>query len=66
MQKYPYDPAKAKELLAQAGYPNGFDMTISVPSNYQPHMDTAEVVAEQLACCGRQRHHPAHGVGRVA
>ena len=27
-------------------------MTISVPSNYQPHMDTAEVVAEQLRAVG--------------
>ena len=44
--------AKAKELLAQAGYPDGFDMTISVPNNYQPHMDTAEVVAEQLREAG--------------
>lgn len=48
VDKYPHDVAKAKELLAQAGYPDGFDMTISVPNNYQPHMDTAEVVAEQL------------------
>ena len=39
---------KAKELLAEAGYPDGFDMTITVPSNYTPHCDTAEVIAEQL------------------
>lgn len=52
VDKYPHDVAKAKELLAQAGYPDGFDMTISVPNNYQPHMDTAEVVAEQLREAG--------------
>ena len=45
---YEYNPEKAKELLTEAGYPNGFDMTITVPSNYQPHCDTAEVIAEQL------------------
>lgn len=52
VDKYPHDMAKAKELLAKAGYPDGFDMTISVPNNYQPHMDTAEVVAEQLREAG--------------
>jgi peptide/nickel transport system substrate-binding protein len=30
---YRYDPAKAKELLAQAGYPNGFKVTFWVPES---------------------------------
>lgn len=45
---YAHDVEKAKELLAEAGYPDGFSMTISVPSNYQYHMDTAQVIVEQL------------------
>lgn len=49
---YTTDTEKAKELLAEAGYPDGFSFTIKVPSNYQPHIDTATVLAEQLKAVG--------------
>ena len=45
---YEHDVERAKSLLTEAGYPNGFAMTITVPSNYQPHIDTAQVIVEQL------------------
>lgn len=49
---YPTDLEKAKELLADAGYPDGFSFSITVPSNYQPHVEAAQVVAEQLKKIG--------------
>lgn len=49
---YAYSIEKAKELLSAAGYPDGFDMTITVPSNYQFHIDTAQVIVEQLKAVG--------------
>ena len=43
-----YDLEAAKALLAEAGYPDGFDMTITVNSAHTPHVNTAQVLVEQL------------------
>jgi peptide/nickel transport system substrate-binding protein len=43
---------KAKELLKQAGYAKGFKFTITAPSNYKFHVDTAQVIAEELKQIG--------------
>ena len=45
---YTKDVEKAKALLKEAGYPDGFTFTIKVPSNYTPHVETAQVLAEEL------------------
>jgi peptide/nickel transport system substrate-binding protein len=46
----PYDPAKAKQLLAEAGYPNGFDAGDLYA--YPPYNSTTEAVGNYLAAIG--------------
>ena len=49
---YPRNVEKAKELLKEAGYENGFDLVITVPNNYVPHVQTAEIIVENLKEAG--------------
>ncbi len=52
---YRYDPARAKQLLAAAGYPNGFHTTIWTPQGRYPQdKETAVAVQGQLAQIGVQ------------
>ena len=44
----PYDVDKAKELLAEAGYADGFDMTIMTTAVYNKGVEMGEILVEQL------------------
>ena len=46
-----YNVEKAKALLAEAGYPDGFKMTMTTDESQQ-RQDTAEMVQAQLAAVG--------------
>lgn len=43
---------KSKELLKEAGYPNGFKVVLRAPANYQVHVDAAQIIKEQLIKVG--------------
>jgi peptide/nickel transport system substrate-binding protein len=50
LEPHPYDPAKAKQLLAEAGYPNGFDAGDLHP--WPPYASLGESVTNYLAAVG--------------
>jgi peptide/nickel transport system substrate-binding protein len=51
-QAMPHDPARGKKLLAEAGYPNGFEAVLRVSPQYPYTVRTGEVLVDQLKKVG--------------
>src|SRR5262245_16019555 len=51
--RYPYDPSKARELLAKAGYPNGLEVKLHfAPDRHLKGKEVCEVIGNQLGKVG--------------
>lgn len=53
LEAYPYDPAKAKELLKEAGYAKGFSLELGLTTGtYVAQDPVSQVIAKQLGSVG--------------
>jgi peptide/nickel transport system substrate-binding protein len=52
LKPVPYDPAKARKLLAEGGYPNGVDIDFYDWASYSEYKPLAQALTEQLRQVG--------------
>ena len=63
---WPYDPVKARELLKEAGYPNGFSTTLWSSHNHSTAQKVLQFTQQQLAQVGIKAQVTAMDAGQRA
>ncbi len=49
---YSHDPDKARKLLEESGYPDGFEATLTLPASYELSLRSGKIIADQVKKVG--------------
>ena len=49
---YPHNPDRARKLLEEAGYPDGFKATLTLPATYELSLRSGKIIADQASKVG--------------
>ncbi|MGI6037656.1 MAG: ABC transporter substrate-binding protein [Limnochordia bacterium] len=66
LEFFPYDPQKARDLLAEAGYPDGFTFELDVVDNHRSRAEIYQAMLAEVGINARIRTWPTWGAARDA